>query len=255
MLFSAEDAIRWCMNGKQAQAELNGTHQGLSEAGLRTAMAWQDIADGHIHMATLVADETSDIEQLLALLGESENNAAESFTDASERRHFVIRRAFQRAFVATICGWKGSPAKLPMVHQRDTRTSCEAAPEMMLSFSSSQNVYCACASKSHAIGIDVETVRAVENALALSRRFFLDDEASMLEAQQPEVRNTLFLKMWTAKEAGLKAQGLGVVDGLHRVKLSLDADGPHLRSENGWTLAYPSGDSRHIIAVIHRPLA
>ncbi|SEM54943.1 4'-phosphopantetheinyl transferase [Luteibacter sp. UNCMF331Sha3.1] len=75
------------------------------------------------------------------------------------------------------------------------------------------------------LGIDVETVRPRPRALELSRRFFAPDETDALAAREGDERLGAFIRLWTAKEAVLKAHGGGLSYGLHRASFRLDGDG------------------------------
>lgn len=74
------------------------------------------------------------------------------------------------------------------------------------------------------LGIDVETVRPRPRALELSRRFFAPDETDALAARDGDERLAGFIRLWTAKEAVLKAHGGGLSYGLHRASFRLDDD-------------------------------
>lgn len=73
-------------------------------------------------------------------------------------------------------------------------------------------------------GIDLEhrPRRAGRNVLALAQRFFAPAEADALGALPADERAAAFLRLWTVKEAVLKAQGRGLAYGLHRVVVQLD---------------------------------
>jgi 4'-phosphopantetheinyl transferase len=60
------------------------------------------------------------------------------------------------------------------------------------------------------VGVDVEGLREVSNATRLARRFFSPSEQSMINALDGATRDHAFLRIWTQKEAFLKATGLGV---------------------------------------------
>ena len=67
------------------------------------------------------------------------------------------------------------------------------------------------------LGVDLEREHLRPRALELARRFFQPREAAWLEAQAGEARSAAFLRLWTAKEAVLKAHGRGLSFGLHRL--------------------------------------
>jgi 4'-phosphopantetheinyl transferase len=72
-------------------------------------------------------------------------------------------------------------------------------------------------------GVDIERRRPRPKALEIAQRFFSSDEIAVLANAAPERRSGIFLDIWTAKEALLKAHGRGLSFGLDR--LSVVADG------------------------------
>lgn len=84
-------------------------------------------------------------------------------------------------------------------------------------------------------GIDLEDRRrrARRDVLALARRFFAPQEAAALSNLPTEARALAFLRLWTSKEALLKAHGSGLAYGLHRVVLDLRDTGVALAEFEG----------------------
>jgi phosphopantetheinyl transferase len=244
------------MIGKQDHADLNDARESLSQAGLSQAIGWFDADIRDVRIAHLSLAAETDVEPLLSVLSAEEVAAAGALSEATERRHLIARRAFQRTFVAAVCGWSGELSELPLLHQRDQRTACAAAPEVMFSFSSSQNHYCACASAKRAVGIDVERCRRIENVVGLAERFFTQDEVTLIKTASVAMRDHVFQRIWTAKEAGLKAVGRGIVSGLNQFTVSLDdgVSGIKYVGAHGWTLDYPRIADDCIVAVVHRAL-
>lgn len=71
------------------------------------------------------------------------------------------------------------------------------------------------------VGIDVEKVRQVIEALEIASTNFTRNESAMIAAavtQREQART--FLRLWTRKEAVLKATGFGIVRGLDTVDVS-----------------------------------
>lgn len=96
-----------------------------------------------------------------------------------------------------------------------------------------------------ALGVDIERVRPRRSFMALAERFFAASEYSLLAAMPEEQRLSAFVRLWTAKEAMLKAHGRGLAYGLEKAVMSLDGDTlkpVHLEGELGepssWHLAH-----------------
>jgi 4'-phosphopantetheinyl transferase len=77
-------------------------------------------------------------------------------------------------------------------------------------------------------GIDIERVRPKPRATALAERFFHPEEALALSVLDDSRRALEFLRLWTCKEAVLKAMGRGVAFGLHRLRLGVFPQKPEL---------------------------
>jgi phosphopantetheine--protein transferase-like protein len=197
---------------------------------------------------------------LTSLLSEAEVTSANTMIDTLERRHFLFRRSFQRVFVHKMLSGTVPIDRISMVHQRDVRPICESAPELTLSFSSSGTVAVACASGSQTVGVDIEKIRSIENAVELARRFFTSTEADFIDVLPRVEQSRAFLLHWTAKEAGLKALGKGIVDGLNSFVLKPQATGYaiHLQQKfeesQDWQLHNLNVLQDHIVAVVHRPV-
>lgn len=72
------------------------------------------------------------------------------------------------------------------------------------------------------LGVDIEAARPRPRAMALSARFFDPRETAALASLPDVLQPSGFLKLWTAKEAVLKALGQGLRFGLDRVVFGLD---------------------------------
>ena len=91
-----------------------------------------------------------------------------------------------------------------------------------------------------AIGVDVEEIRPLSDALRIARSHFAPDEAAALAASLPDDIETAFFGLWTRKEAVVKAIGTGLSLPLDRFSVSVPPARPRLlRMARGvaWTLA------------------
>jgi len=75
------------------------------------------------------------------------------------------------------------------------------------------------------LGVDLERIDRRIEIVDLARRYFARAEADALEALPEAARPTAFLRLWTCKEAVLKAIGEGLSFGLDRVAFTIGADG------------------------------
>ena len=92
------------------------------------------------------------------------------------------------------------------------------------------------------VGVDLESVRSEIDAEALSKRYFAHSEHTAIMQALEEQRATRFFRYWVAKEALLKAQGIGS-RGCPTARSSLRERGSTLTFEPAWvsTLPFRSG--------------
>lgn len=75
------------------------------------------------------------------------------------------------------------------------------------------------------IGIDIEAQGRRRSIDDIAERFFAPAESKALRAVPEATRDAAFLRLWTGKEAVLKALGEGISFGLDRVEFELDGTG------------------------------
>jgi 4'-phosphopantetheinyl transferase len=75
------------------------------------------------------------------------------------------------------------------------------------------------------VGVDVERVRDPSASIRIAERFFHELEVAALTALPPRDRGPAFFGCWTAKEALLKAAGLGIGH-IEKVMVPVDPPGP-----------------------------
>jgi 4'-phosphopantetheinyl transferase len=63
------------------------------------------------------------------------------------------------------------------------------------------------------VGIDLERVRELP-VIPIAQRFFSPQELFFLQDEKPQQNQKIFFKLWTAKEAALKADGAGIAFGM-----------------------------------------
>lgn len=226
---------------------------------LMAAIVWAPPPAPGMAVAAFIDDGSWDENDLKMQLADTERSKVGQLLDPVERRHFILRRCFQRVFLKTVLNREGALPDLRIEHHVDTQPLCLDAPLYKLSFSSSGSTALACASANHLVGIDVEKVRVIGNVSQLAQRFFTADEATSISKCARDKQDLHFLHLWTAKEAGLKATGKGIVSGLNsfvvkRVNNSYAIETVvQIAGSGPWTLQYFNVLPLHVVAVVHKP--
>lgn len=90
-----------------------------------------------------------------------------------------------------------------------------------------------------AIGVDVEAIRPIPDALRIARGHFAADEAAALAFHSHETMEPAFFGLWTRKEAVVKALGAGLSMSLDRFSVSVPPARPRIlrmQQAGDWTL-------------------
>lgn len=118
------------------------------------------------------------------------------------RRQFLLR--------LILGAYLGRPGKeIALVREPSGKPALTAPASGGLSFSVSHSgswLAIAVASRLP-VGVDIETDRRLDRALALSRRYFSEPEAEHLAGLGEPERSQRFRVLWTAREACIKAMG------------------------------------------------
>ncbi|OCQ99688.1 4'-phosphopantetheinyl transferase [Oscillatoriales cyanobacterium USR001] len=164
------------------------------------------------------------IETFFQTLSADEKIRAEKFHFDRHRNFFIAARGILRAILSRYLEIK--PHQLRFNYS--TRGKPEIAEncgvknlEFNLSHSEEIAIYgITCASK---IGIDIEKIRSIDDAEQIAKRFFAARECSWLSEISPSEKPAAFFRLWTCKEAYLKAIGEGLAFGLDRFEISFSS--------------------------------
>jgi 4'-phosphopantetheinyl transferase len=153
------------------------------------------------------------------ILSAEERNRADRFVFGKDAARFRLCRAMLRMGLAWYLdkapreialteGWRGKPCLAELSGLYFNVSHCDGLG--LIAFTTVGEV-----------GIDVEAVQRDVEALDIARSNFTKREAAMIAAAgTPEEQAMVFLRLWTRKEAVLKADGCGILDGLDSVDVS-----------------------------------
>lgn len=145
-----------------------------------------------------------------------EQQRAERYALELPRRNFRVMRAALRAVLGRYLRLLPSAVRIEI--EPAGKPFVRGGPYFSLSHSGDRGLI---AVASAGVGVDIERVRALPNAAALVNRFFSTEEREQFAALPDSLRDVSFFRGWTAKEALLKAAGIGLA-GLDRCAVDLD---------------------------------
>ncbi|MEM7354922.1 MAG: 4'-phosphopantetheinyl transferase superfamily protein [Acidobacteriota bacterium] len=187
------------------------------------------------------------VEACRRLLTAEEIARAERFHFDRHRRRFLVRRGALRRLIGAYLGCEPTAVRFeegekgkPFVHQ----AGVAPADRLQFNLSDSKDLALYAFTRGAELGVDVEILRPMPDALGIAEHFFSDEERQDLrrvpEADVPKA----FFNCWTRKEAYIKAIGEGLSEPLDRFSVTLQLADParfiHLGGDRqraaAWTL-------------------
>ena len=165
-----------------------------------------------LHVVELQTGESS-LAALARELSEDERARADRFSMPDGRRRFVVGRAMLRRFLAEQLGIAAGAIQFAEgAHGKPHLVSHTDAGGAALGFNLSHTGDLALiAIGPSEVGVDVESLHRRVDTMAVVRRFFSETERSGFEAVSGGIaRDQLFFRVWTRKEALVKAVGRGL---------------------------------------------
>jgi 4'-phosphopantetheinyl transferase len=158
------------------------------------------------------------VRMLEQLLSADELEKAARFHFHKDRDHFIVARGTLRSIVGKYL--KMPPDKLKFYYGSHGKPSLEEKTNPgMIQFNISHSKGLALCAVAHRreVGVDLEFIHADHSFGCVAEQFFSKREAAALNSCSEHLRLKLFFKLWTRKEACLKAQGKGLTVDLNKI--------------------------------------
>ncbi|MEO1519422.1 MAG: 4'-phosphopantetheinyl transferase superfamily protein [Cyanobacteria bacterium J06633_2] len=221
-----------------------------------------ELNDTDVHLWQVILSCGIDQQQTYyATLSSDERARADRFKFEHLRHRFIIGRGVLRELLGRYLAI--APGEIRFTYGRYGKpTLDQAVHSTSISFNLSHSntmallVFC----RKGMIGVDVEHIRSSVDALALSKRFFTPHEYHHICSCASEQAIAEFFRLWTCKEAYLKATGEGLA-GLQTIEVDVKGDAEpsvrvHQRSINtqphrsyAWNLAQCQPSPNYVGAI------
>ena len=200
-----------------------------------------------VHLWTVALDESGADE--LGLLSADERARAERLRFELHRRRFAAARCALRRILGHCL--KTAPGALRFDYSPNGKPSI-AGTTLRFNLSHSAGWAVIAVTRGRELSVDLEEIRDGTDLLALAERYFAPTERSAMASAPEAERPALFYRIWTRKEAYVKALGEGLSLELDSFSVSITPEpGPALtasargaRELDRWRLARipaPSG--------------
>ncbi len=210
---------------------------------------------GEIHLWRIDLSERTWPAACPQVLGDEERSRYARFKYARDAGRFAARRVALRCILGGYLGAKPSALRLDT---KDTAGKPSLAPDtgsnLRFNASSSADLGLIAIGTECALGVDIEAARPVKDLMGIAQRFFMQSELSALEALPMADQVAGFYRLWTSKEALLKAIGTGLPGGLDRFETSADPGrAPRLMRDHAGSSAlvlYPADAAKGYLGAI-----
>lgn len=140
------------------------------------------------------------------LLSDHEKKRADRFVYDRHRRRYTVAQGHLRRVLGQLTDT--SPEQIRFRFGEHGKPFLPGGPSFNQSHSE-ERIMIAVATDGR-LGVDIEEIRPVKYLLGLADKNFAKDEAALLHATPDPERFTVFFRLWTRKEAFLKALGFGL---------------------------------------------
>jgi len=179
-----------------------------------------------IHIWGITLDGTAHcLKECRGWLDERERERAARLVRERDREHYVLSHGGLRAVLSRYLGIGPDSVCFDRSASGKPMLAKELRDQSAITFnlSHAHGRALVAVSRAQEVGIDLELVRADIQVEQLSRRFFTPLEHRAVLQSAAEQRTAVFFRYWVAKEAVLKAQGVGL-RGLSGCEIMLEAD-------------------------------
>jgi 4'-phosphopantetheinyl transferase len=181
-----------------------------------------------IHVWRTALDRTqAQILRFRHFLAGDERSRADRFHFEKDRGHFIVARGVLRAILGSylklapesVCFGYGSNGKPALAGDRGDDSAIK------FNVSHSHGVALYAVARRREVGIDVERIRSDLAVAEIAERFFAPGEVMQIRSLPAEAQWQAFFRLWTRKEAYVKARGEGLSLPLDQFDLSAPPPG------------------------------
>jgi 4'-phosphopantetheinyl transferase len=181
------------------------------------------LAEGEVHLWIHEIDDLPSIDDLVPMLGADELARAHRFRFDLDRRRFIARRALTRCVLAAYLG--AEPHRMPIRTLPFGKPGLDPSYGINFNASHSDGMVIVAVGHQRQVGVDVERVCPVPDALEIARGLFSEPETRYLQSLPEAARSEAFLRIWVRKESYCKAVGVGLSIPLSSFDMSRPRDG------------------------------
>jgi len=207
----------------------------------------QPLAAANLHVwYTSLEVAPQELVHIRSLLSADEMARAERFYFERDRDRFIIGRGILRSFLGYYLGRGASEVKIVYgPHGKPAVESVSPNQTLQFSLAHSNDQIIFIFGWNRPVGIDLEHIHPLQNVDRFAEQFYSVRETALINSLSGSRKWDAFYKIWTCKEAYLKANGSGLSVPLDQVEIFLGHDetakmisiGKISEQANGWNLS------------------
>jgi 4'-phosphopantetheinyl transferase len=197
-----------------------------------------------VHLWTIERDRNADLSLLSRCLSPAEQQRARRLRVEQRRESFIYNRALARHILASYAGL--APQSVPLTTSPQGKPLWEGGGATGVSFNLSHrgDLAILAVSQRRTVGVDLEVLDAGNDYEAIARQALSLRELALYRQLPPDERPAAVLRIWTCKEAFLKALGVGLSRPLPQIEVTFSmleparilATGSDQESPGDWLL-------------------
>jgi 4'-phosphopantetheinyl transferase len=169
------------------------------------------LSQDEVHVWRIGSETTAaEFGKLLRVLSQDERERADRFRFEADRRRAVIGRAYLRLLIAEIVRLPADQLQFAYNDFGKPELVSVQARVLQFNVSHSGELILIAIAVGRDVGVDVERIRTGFDVEEVAERFFSDREREVLASLDGHAKTEAFFKLWTLKEAYLKAKGSGL---------------------------------------------
>lgn len=191
---------------------------------------WVTVSDcprldnAQVHVWRIHLDLNEDmVERLGRLLSEDETDRAQRFHFDRHRRRYIVSHGFLRRILSGYLAME--PAEINFLVQDRGKPYLPLSDRLLFNMSHSHETALIAVTRDCHIGIDLEHMKRKADVDRLAERFFSKQEYEGIRYLRSDLKTVGFFRLWTLKEACLKATGHGIA-GLEGVEFAVSSGNP-----------------------------
>jgi 4'-phosphopantetheinyl transferase len=169
------------------------------------------IEPNQVHLWWIDVDQPNLLHTPALLLSEEERLRAARFKFSLLQDRWTMARAAVRVILGSYLGI--SPSSLTFSYNNNGKpeiNNSEYDGTLQFNVSHSERLCALALTRFDRVGVDVEQIREIPDTLDIAKESFSESEYKSLLTETSEQRTPRFLRLWTEKEAYLKALGHGL---------------------------------------------